>query len=101
MVEVVVQYFRGCPNSEEMLRRVREAIKDLPEVVFSEMLVETEELARKVGFRGSPTLLINGKDFEGQPIPPVTSLSCRIYLKGLPKVEQIRERILNILQNEK
>lgn len=101
MIEVIVQYFRGCPNSEEMLRRVKEAIKDIPEVSFTEMLVETEEVARKVGFRGSPTLLINGKDFEDMPIPPIASLSCRVYLKGLPSIEQIRNKILNIHQNEK
>lgn len=97
MVSVKVQYFRGCPNSDEMLRRVKEAIKDLPNIEYSEELVETEEKARQVGFRGSPTLLINGKDFEGIPIPPVASLSCRVYLKGLPKVEDIRNRILELI----
>ncbi|ROL56251.1 DUF2703 domain-containing protein [Bacteroidetes/Chlorobi group bacterium Naka2016] len=98
MVSVKVQYFRGCPNSDEMLRRVKEAIKDLTNIEYSEELVETEEKARQVGFRGSPTLLINGKDFEGIPIPPVASLSCRIYLKGLPKVEEIRNRILELIR---
>ncbi|MFN3270733.1 MAG: DUF2703 domain-containing protein, partial [Candidatus Kapaibacteriota bacterium] len=75
----------------------KEAIKDLPNIEYSEELVETEEKARQVGFRGSPTLLINGKDFEGIPIPPVASLSCRVYLKGLPKVEDIRNRILELI----
>ncbi|MEJ5286685.1 MAG: hypothetical protein CH6_0349 [Candidatus Kapaibacterium sp.] len=97
MVSVKVQYFRGCPNSDEMLRRVKEAIKDLPNIEYYEELIETEEKARQVGFRGSPTLLINGKDFEGIPIPPVASLSCRVYLKGLPKVEEIRNRILELI----
>ena len=96
MVRVEVQYFRGCPNSDEMIRRVKEAIKDLDGVEYSEVLIETEELARKYGFRGSPTLLINGKDFENMPIPPVASLSCRVYLKGLPTVTQIREKIRSI-----
>lgn len=94
MVEVKVQYFRGCPNSEEMLRRVKQAIEGLSEVNYIEELVETEEIARQVGFRGSPTLLINGKDFEGLPIPPIAALSCRVYLKGLPKVEEIRSRVI-------
>ncbi|MGB9852568.1 MAG: DUF2703 domain-containing protein [Candidatus Kapaibacteriota bacterium] len=101
MVDVKVQYFRGCPNSEEMIRRVKEAIKDLPEVVYSEELIETEELAREVGFRGSPTLLINGKDFEGLPMPPIASLSCRVYLKGLPRIDEIRNRIIESINSEK
>lgn len=98
MIEVKIQYFRGCPNSEEMIHRVKAAIEGLPEINYIEELVETEEKAREVGFRGSPTLLINGKDFEGIPIPPVASLSCRVYLKGLPKVEDIRSRILEQIQ---
>ncbi|MCX7909317.1 MAG: DUF2703 domain-containing protein [Ignavibacteria bacterium] len=100
MVEVVVQYFPGCPNSGEMIRRVKEAIQDIPMVEYKEVIVATEEDARQIGFRGSPTLLINGKDFEGLPIPPITSLSCRIYLKGLPTKEEIRNRIVSLLRTE-
>jgi protein-disulfide isomerase len=100
MVRVEVQYFRGCPNSDEMIRRVKEAIRDLDGVEYNEVLIETEELARKYGFRGSPTLLINGKDFEGMPIPPLASLSCRVYIKGLPTIAQIREKISSILENK-
>jgi len=95
MVEVTIQYFRGCPNSDEMIRRVKEAIKDISDVKYTEVLIETEDLAREVGFRGSPTLLINGKDFEGMPIPPLPSLACRVYLKGLPSIDEIRNRIEN------
>ncbi len=94
MIEVIVQYFRGCPNSLEMIKRVKEAVNGIPNVDYKEILIETEELARKFGFRGSPTLLINGKDFENMPIPPNPTLACRVYLKGLPTVEEIRTQIV-------
>ncbi len=99
MVRVEVQYFRGCPNSDEMIRRVKEAIKDLQDIEYQEVLIETPELAKQYGFRGSPTLLINGKDYEEMPIPPIPSLSCRVYLKGLPTIEQIRDKIKQFLDN--
>lgn len=97
-VNVVVQYFRGCPNSDEMIRRVRSAINGLGNVNYEEVLVETEELAKRYNFRGSPTLLINNADFEGALAPPIPSLSCRFYPTRLPTIEQIREKILSSLE---
>jgi hypothetical protein len=94
-VEVTVQYIKGCIDSKEMIKRVEEAIKDIPEVKYTKMLIETEEKAREVGFRGSPTLLINGKDYEGLPVPEEPTIACRVYSKGLPSVEDIRKRIEN------
>ena len=48
--------------------------------------------AEKLKFRGSPTLLINGNDFEERQIPNSASLNCRIYQNGLPTVEDIRKK---------
>lgn len=97
-VNVIVQYFRGCPNSGEMIQRVRSAIAGIEGVNYKEILVETEESAKLNAFRGSPTLLINNEDFENAPVPPTPSLSCRFYPKGLPTIEQIREKILLAMQ---
>lgn len=91
---VQVQYFQGCPNSEEMIRRVRKAIDGIKDIHYEEILIDTPELAQKLKFRGSPTLLIDGEDFEGLPEPKQASLSCRFYPMGLPTIEQIRQSIL-------
>jgi glutaredoxin len=94
MVKVEVQYFHGCPNCEEMVDRVKEAISTLGNHVdFQEVIVETHEKAVEVNFRGSPTLLINGEDFEDMPQPKIPELVCRLYPKGLPEVESIRNKI--------
>ena len=90
-----LQYFRGCPNSPEMIRRVKEAIRGMGENVFyKEVLVETNKTAEELKFRGSPTLLINSKDFEGRDEPERIALSCRYYPNGLPTTEVIRKRII-------
>ena len=97
-VLIIVQYFTGCPNSVEMINRVYEAIKGFEKCVdFREELVETNELAQKINFRGSPTLLIDGLDFERLPEPENPSLTCRFYQNGFPTSNEIRERIKELI----
>ena len=63
MILVEVQHFEGCPNSSEMIARVKTAIKEFGnQINYEEILVETPEEAERVKFRGSPTVLINGID---------------------------------------
>ncbi len=94
-VKVEVQYFRGCPNSTEMISRVREAIDTIEDKVeYEEVLVEDNETAQKLNFRGSPTVLINGIDIENRTEPESPALNCRVYENGLPSKEEIRSKIL-------
>jgi hypothetical protein len=98
-IKIEIQHFRGCPNSKEMIKRVKEAILGFEDIVeYNELLVETNELANKIKFRGSPTVLINGEDIEGRKEPESAALNCRVYVNGLPEVEEIRKRIF--LQND-
>jgi len=100
-VEIEVQHFEGCPNSVEMINRVKVSISELSDyIVYKEILVETKEVADRVKFRGSPTVLINGIDIENMPEPINANLSCRYYKNGIPSVEQIRELIAIKLQDE-
>jgi hypothetical protein len=93
-INVEIQYFNGCPNSQTMIDRVRNAITSLSiKVDYKETLVESPEFADKVKFRGSPTLLINDIDFENLPEPECGNLSCRYYSNGLPETEQIINEI--------
>jgi len=94
-VKIEIQHFRGCPNSPEMIRRVKQAIKSIEEKIeYNEVLIESNKLAEKIKFRGSPTLIINGKDFEGREEPEAASLNCRVYEKGLPSVNEIIKIIM-------
>ena len=95
-LKIEIQHFRGCPNSPEMINRVKEAIKGSEEKIeYNEVLVESNELAEKLKFRGSPTVLINGEDIEGRNAPESASLNCRVYENGLPSVEEIRNKIFS------
>lgn len=52
IIYIKVQYFNRCPNSSEMIRRVREAIAGMEDrVYYEEILIETNETAEKMKFR--------------------------------------------------
>lgn len=97
MPEVTLLYFDGCPNwrtADERLRGLQE------ELGFSldHRRVETAEEAEKVGFRGSPTILVDGRDPFARGDEPV-GLSCRIYQTpdgpgGAPATDDLRAALL-------
>jgi hypothetical protein len=96
-IKIEYQYFEGCPNHEKMYKNILEAIAGLEDKVeIINILVENNDIAKRIGFRGSPTLLINGQDIEKMEIPKVSSFSCRYYPNGIPSVEIIRNKILEV-----
>lgn len=90
IINIELQHFIGCPNSPILIERVREAIKGFDHIDYKEVLVDSNEKAKEVKFRGSPTLLINGEDFENQPEPEYSALACRYYVNGLPTLDQLK-----------
>lgn len=94
-MNVTVQFFDGCPNWHQVDERLRTALADcgLTGVEVRYEVVDTPERAESIGFRGSPTLLINGVDPFADPTGCV-GLSCRLFttdegLAGSPTVAQI------------
>jgi protein-disulfide isomerase len=94
-INIELQHFNGCPNSPILIGRVKEAINGFDNIKYDEVIVDSNEKAEELKFRGSPTLLINGVDFENQSEPENTALACRYYMNGLPTVEEIRDRLHN------
>jgi len=97
-IEIVVQHFHGCPNGPGIIANVKEAMVGYEDKTsFSEQIIDNSELAKKHNFRGSPTLLIQGEDFEGMAALEKPDLTCRFYSDGLPSVEDIRNRIKKLI----
>lgn len=94
-INIEIQHFVGCPNSPILIERVKVVLKDFPNVVYHETLIDSNEKAQEMKFRGSPTLLINGVDFEGLPEPSNPNLACRFYPNGLPTVKQLKDKLLS------
>ena len=76
------QFFDGCPNADDTLQNLREAMMELH--ITTDHLKVTEipdiESAKRVNFQGSPTILVNGKDIYTDEVPVGFSYSCRIYM---------------------
>jgi hypothetical protein len=95
-MDVRLLYFDDCPNWRLAEARLHQALAGLgdqgPAVTYE--LVSTPEQAERAGFRGSPTILVNGADPFARPDDPV-GLSCRLYsgptgVDHAPTVDQLR-----------
>ncbi len=92
-MKVELLYFEDCPNWQTVDRRLRELATERG-FELQHRLVATPEEARAAGFRGSPTILVDGRDpFAGGEEP--FGLSCRMYRTpegpaGSPTVDQLR-----------
>lgn len=96
-MRVELLYFDGCPNWTVAETRLTQALStagrgDLP---IHHRHVETPEDAAGLGFTGSPTVLVDGRDPFATGDEHV-GLSCRVYptpdgLSGSPTVEQLIE----------
>ena len=78
-IDITLQYFDGCPNWQLADRDLKEAIRLLDlDTEISYQKIESHDEAEELQFRGSPTILISGRDPFADPDAPV-GLSCRIY----------------------
>lgn len=97
-MEITLQYFPGCPNWETVAADIREMIEQQNlDASLHLQLIDTPRAAEESGFRGSPTVLINGTDPFSDPNAPV-GLSCRVYLTpnglaGSPTPDQLLDAI--------
>jgi hypothetical protein len=98
-MKVEVLYFKGCPNHEPAIERVRNALwnEGLP-ILVDEVEITDPDMAQKFGFLGSPSIRIDGIDVE----PRAREINrfgfgCRTYSddegrrSGLPSVSLIQQ----------
>ncbi|KRE54766.1 hypothetical protein [Phycicoccus sp. Soil748] len=96
-MDIRLLYFDGCPHrtvAEERLRSALSRVGREGEEV-RHVLVETPEEAERLGFIGSPTILVDGLDpFASGGEQP--ALACRVFSTpegraGSPTVDQLVE----------
>lgn len=93
-MKVELLWFSGCPNWQDTEGRLRQALA-LAKVGAQVVLVEvtSPEDAERLRFRGSPTIVVDGRDPFADDSDPV-GLSCRVFrtpagLRGAPTVDQL------------
>ncbi len=93
MLSVEVQYVSDCPIAIEMVDNVKSAISKLDfEVDFIQSKIDHGSDSEK--YRGCPTLLVDGRDYEGKVKYEKCKPFCREYRNGIPTVEEIKTFIL-------
>ncbi|MBS3941346.1 MAG: thioredoxin family protein [Actinobacteria bacterium] len=90
---VTLRYFDGCPNWEVADQRLRSLADEVGFTLRYEQ-VESPEEAERLGFAGSPTVLVDGVDPFATGDEP-TGLACRVYAtddgpQGSPGLGQLR-----------
>jgi len=93
-MDIALLYFDDCPNWKIADERLAAIAAERPDLTVPRHLVETLEEAERVGFHGSPSILVDGVDVFAEPDAGV-GLSCRVYRTpdgpaGAPTVEQLR-----------
>ncbi len=93
-MQVTLLYFNDCPNWEITSATLESLAQELG-FDLCRQLVETPAEAERLRFRGSPTVLVDGRDAFADGDRQY-ALSCRVYwtehgLAGAPSERQLRE----------
>lgn len=95
-MEIELLFVPECPNRSRARAHVDIALARTGRVArVREQEVRTSDEAARLGMRGSPTILIDGRDPFGA-MAGLSSFSCRLYyseagLSGAPTVDQLIE----------
>ncbi len=93
-MDIALLYVDGCPNWAVVDQRLTRIIAKRPEITLTRYRVRTIKDAERVGFHGSPSILVNGVDaFAGGEAN--IGLACRVYAtpdgpSGAPTIDQLR-----------
>ena len=93
-MDIALLYFDDCPNWKIADQRLAVIAAERADLTVTHHLVDTPEEAERVGFHGSPSIVVDGVDAFAQPDDGV-GLSCRVYRTpdgpaGAPTLEQLR-----------
>ena len=99
-MKITIQYFDGCPHWKLADQRVRRVLEGMSadDVTLDYELIDSPETAERVGFHGSPTILVDGRDPFVTGIEQV-GMSCRVFrtdegIQGAPTKAELRKLLL-------
>jgi hypothetical protein len=99
--DIELLWWEGCPSTDTALAELRAALADvgLPGAEIRTREIRTDQDAVEAGFRGSPTILIDGVDLAGAAEDEPVGLSCRVYrrrdgrISPVPDPDDMREAL--------
>jgi len=93
-MDVTLLYFEGCPNWRVVDERLATIASARSDISVTRRVVESIDEAERLGFHGSPSILVDGEDAFADADTAV-GLFCRVYRTpggpaGAPTVDQLR-----------
>ncbi len=93
-MDIALLYLDSCPNWKITDERLATIAAERSDIMVTHHLVESIEEAERLGFHGSPSILVDGVDVFADADTAV-GLSCRVYQTpggpaGAPTVEQLQ-----------
>jgi hypothetical protein len=91
--EIELLWWRGCPSTDDAVELVRSEMEQagLEARALRVREVRSEEEAADLGFRGSPTVRIDGRDVV-EPADAPGGLTCRVYRLRDGRVSPLPDR---------
>ena len=94
-------YFADCPSHEDALARLKKVLEEESVSAEIEIIeVVSDEQAAELGFMGSPSILVNGRDIDPDGLEgQAPALACRVYrhpdgrFSPLPSESMIRKAL--------
>jgi hypothetical protein len=94
-----LQVIPDCPHATPAYNLLRRALDDigLSRATITTTVIADDEHARRVGFHGSPSFAVNGRDILTPP-DPTPAWSCRLYRTStgtapLPELIELRQHL--------
>ncbi|MBL8765166.1 MAG: hypothetical protein JNM07_12945 [Phycisphaerae bacterium] len=86
--------FPGCPNTPAMRANLKAALTAVGKG-WTVKDTNQEQLPEGDLRRGypTPTILVNGRDLYGLPVPTAPGMGCRLYAGGVPDVQDIASKL--------
>ena len=80
LAKVTLQYFDGCPHWKLADERLARVLHGVPrgKVTREYQRIDSPETAERIGFHGSPTILVDGRDPFASGAEPV-GMTCRVF----------------------
>ena len=103
-MKIEMLYVADCPTYPAAVKLVKDILASVNIAAeIQEVLVSDEQMATSLGFLGSPTIRVNGRDVVGEPNKKEkASLCCRLYQGsehlGLPPEMMVRKAVLEARQ---
>lgn len=97
-MKVEVLYVAECPAHAPALALLERILAEEGVAAgIHQVLVQDENMARALRFGGSPTIRIDGRDVEREPVAAAYGVCCRLYPAspetGLPPAALVRQAV--------